>query len=156
MASADPAGDVDGPNRFAFVGNNPLRYVDPDGNNKAESVIMLYSAFLSSVQGHSTQVAGQIHNILHEEGVAMNLALNMAGEVVRGVVGYEGGVAGGKQVDLIMPNMLRHHAYTTTGGDRRQYWRRLCHGHDRSDSQQRWSQNGPTDSANLADLGQGH
>lgn len=114
--SADPAGDVDGPNRFAFVGNNPLRYVDPDGNNRAESVIMLYSAFLSSVQGHSTQVAGQIHNILHEEGVAMNLALNMAGEVVRGVVGYEGGVAGGKQVDLIMPNVPGTTPYTTTGG----------------------------------------
>lgn len=114
--SADPAGDVDGPNRFAFVGNNPLRYVDPDGNSREESVIMLYSAFLSSVQGHSTQVAGQIHNILHEEGVAMNLALNMAGEVVRGVVGYEGGVAGGKQVDLIMPNVPGTTPYTTTGG----------------------------------------
>ncbi|MBX4377851.1 hypothetical protein K4H02_22610, partial [Mycobacterium tuberculosis] len=79
-------------------------------------MIMLYSAFLSSVQGHSTQVAGQIHNILHEEGVAMNLALNMAGEVVRGVVGYEGGVAGGKLVDLVIPNMPGTTPYTTTGG----------------------------------------
>ena len=114
--STDPAGDVDGLNRYAYVGNNPLRYVDPDGNNRAESVIMLYSAFLSSVQGHSTQVVGQIHNILHEEGVAMNLALNMVGEVVRGVVGYEGGAAGGDLLDLVIPNMPDTTPYTTTGG----------------------------------------
>ncbi|WP_025112740.1 RHS repeat-associated core domain-containing protein [Pseudomonas sp. H1h] len=114
--SADPAGDADGLNPYGFVGNNPLRYVDPDGNTRAEGVIMLYAAFISAVQGHATQVIGQIHNILHDEGVAKNLALNLAGEVVRGVVGYEGGVAGSGQVDLAFPNVPFTTPYTTSGG----------------------------------------
>lgn len=114
--SADPAGNADGLNPYGFVGNNPLRYVDPDGNTRAESVIMLYSAFISAVQGHSTQVVGQIHNILHGEGVAKGLAVNMAGEVVRGVVGYEGGVVGAGLVDLVLPNVPATTPYTTSGG----------------------------------------
>lgn len=35
--SADPAGDVDGPNLYAFVGNNPIFYVDDTGNGKTEA-----------------------------------------------------------------------------------------------------------------------
>ncbi|WDR33881.1 RHS repeat-associated core domain-containing protein [Pseudomonas serboccidentalis] len=114
--STDPAGDADGLNPYGFVANNPLRYVDPDGNTRAESVIMLYSAFISTVQEHSTQVVGQIHSILHDEGVAGGLALNMAGEVVRGVIGYEGGVIGAGLVDLVAPNVPFTTPFTTSGG----------------------------------------
>lgn len=114
--SADPAGDADGLDSYGFVGNNPLRYVDPDGNTRAEGVIMLYAAFISAVQGHAQRVVGQIHNIFHDEGVAKHLAVNLAGEVVRGIVGYEGGVAGTGQVDLALPDMPFTTPYTTSGG----------------------------------------
>lgn len=47
--SADPAGDVDGLNLYAMVGNNPLLYIDPDGraNNKFTSLIAKISGFAS-------------------------------------------------------------------------------------------------------------
>ena len=32
--SADPAGDVDGPNLYAFVGNNPIGFIDVNGEGK--------------------------------------------------------------------------------------------------------------------------
>lgn len=32
--SPDPAGDVDGPNRYKMVGNNPIFYTDPSGHKK--------------------------------------------------------------------------------------------------------------------------
>ncbi|MBU6957733.1 toxin [Pseudomonas sp. CVAP len=35
--SADPAGDVDGLNLYAMVGNNPIRYIDAEGSFKTES-----------------------------------------------------------------------------------------------------------------------
>ncbi|WP_085697213.1 RHS repeat-associated core domain-containing protein [Pseudomonas sp. B26(2017)] len=35
--SADPSGDADGMNRYAFVGNNPIFYVDDTGNTKDEA-----------------------------------------------------------------------------------------------------------------------
>ncbi|AXJ06616.1 toxin [Pseudomonas fluorescens] len=35
--SADPSGDADGTNRYAFVGNNPIFYVDDTGNAKDEA-----------------------------------------------------------------------------------------------------------------------
>ncbi|WP_085709586.1 MULTISPECIES: RHS repeat-associated core domain-containing protein [unclassified Pseudomonas] len=35
--SADPSGDADGTNRYAFVGNNPIFYVDDTGNTKNEA-----------------------------------------------------------------------------------------------------------------------
>lgn len=36
-ASPDPAGLVDGPNRYAYVNNNPVRLVDPSGTGGEES-----------------------------------------------------------------------------------------------------------------------
>src|SRR3546814_11626617 len=62
--SADPAGDVDGLNRYTFVGNNPPRYLDTDGQAKAERVIMLYSNFLSDLSGPSSHLMRQLHNLI--------------------------------------------------------------------------------------------
>ncbi|MFW9078190.1 RHS repeat-associated core domain-containing protein [Pseudomonas sp. P2757] len=36
--SADPAGDIDGTNLYAFVGNNPIIYIDADGRGLGEFI----------------------------------------------------------------------------------------------------------------------
>lgn len=114
--SADPAGDVDGLNRYTFVGNNPLRYLDTDGQAKAESVIMLYSNFLSELSGHSSQLLGQLHNIIQQKSPVRSLMGNLVGEVATGVFGYEGGVVGTELVDAVLPDAPFTTPYTTVSG----------------------------------------
>jgi insecticidal toxin complex protein TccC len=103
--SADRAGPVDGPNLYAYVSNNPLRYVDPSGGAKAESVIMLYSGFISVLEGITVQTSGQIENVVQQTHIKRNLASNLAGEVVGGVIGYEAGNIGGAQVGRVIPDV---------------------------------------------------
>ncbi len=114
--SADPAGDVDGLNRYAFVGNNPLRYVDSAGASKSESAIRHYSDFISVVSGHSEHLLLQLHNISHQKNIKRNLMANLAVETVKGVAGYEAGVFGGGLVDLALPSPQSFIPYLTTGG----------------------------------------
>lgn len=51
--SADPAGDVDGLNLYGFVGNNPLRYFDVQGQQRTSSELLTvtknYETLLSAV-----------------------------------------------------------------------------------------------------------
>jgi len=101
--SADPS-QADGLNRYAYVQNNPMRYVDPDGKTKAESVIMLYSGFISAVGGHAEQTLGQLHNIIQQKSPIRSLAANMAGEVAGGIAGYEGGLKGSGIAGAVLPN----------------------------------------------------
>jgi insecticidal toxin complex protein TccC len=105
--SADPAGNVDGLNLYAFVSNNPLRYVDPSGGAKAESVIMLYSGFVSTLEGIAGQTLVQIDNIIHQKNIKRSLLANAVGEVAAGVFGYEAGNIGGEQVGQFIPD-FRH------------------------------------------------
>jgi insecticidal toxin complex protein TccC len=95
---------VDGLNLYGFVGNNPLRYVDPEGGSREASVIMLYSGFISAVGGHAEQTLGQLHNIIQQKSPIRSLAANMVGEVAGGIAGYEGGVIGSGQVGAVLPN----------------------------------------------------
>ncbi|WP_409318346.1 RHS repeat-associated core domain-containing protein [Pseudomonas sp. KCJK9016] len=105
--SADPAGNVDGLNLYAFVSNNPLRYVDPSGGAKAESVIMLYSGFVSTLESIAGQTLVQIDNVIHQKNIKRSLLANTAGEVATGVFGYEAGNIGGEQVGQFIPD-VRH------------------------------------------------
>lgn len=105
--SADPAGDEDGLNRYAFVSNNPLRFVDPSGGAKAESVIMLYSGFVSTLEGIAGQTLVQIDNIIHQKNIKRSLLANTVGEVATGIFGYEAGNIGGEQVGQFIPD-VRH------------------------------------------------
>ncbi|MGE1175971.1 RHS repeat domain-containing protein [Pseudomonas sp. BW7P1] len=105
--SADPARDADGLNRYAFVGNNPLRYVDPSGGTKAESVIMLYSGFVSTLEGIAGQTLVQIDNVIHQKHIKRRLLANTVGEVATGIFGYEAGNLGGEQIGYYIPD-VRH------------------------------------------------
>lgn len=119
--SADPAGDVDGLNLYGFVGNNPVRYVDPSGASKAEAVILLYSAFISALNEHAERTLVQIHNVIHQANIPLNLLTNLVGETALGILGYEGGVIGGEQAGLLLPNLPHMKMYTDptalTGGN---------------------------------------
>jgi insecticidal toxin complex protein TccC len=114
--SADPAGAGDGLNLYAFVGNQPLAYVDAGGNARAHSVIMLYAQFIAAVDDHAGQTLEQLHNIIAQKNIVSSLLSNLAGEVLRGIAGYEGGVIGGGQFDLAFPGSPFTTPYTTGGG----------------------------------------
>ncbi|WP_166225815.1 RHS repeat domain-containing protein [Pseudomonas atagonensis] len=103
--SADRAGPVDGPNLYAYVSNNPLRYVDPSGGAKAESVIVLYSGFISTLEGIAEQTMGQIDNVIHQKNIKRKLAANLVSEVVGTVAGYESGNHVAKPVGNIIPDV---------------------------------------------------
>ncbi|WP_192552269.1 RHS repeat-associated core domain-containing protein [Pseudomonas sp. IzPS59] len=114
--SADPAGDADGQNRYAFVGNSPLRYVDPSGGTRAEATIMLYAGFLGYVSEYAEQTNAQLHNIIHQKGFKNALLTNAVVEGVKGTIGYEAGLIGGAQIDMAMPHGLTLPPHLTTGG----------------------------------------
>ncbi|MBV4456982.1 RHS repeat-associated core domain-containing protein [Pseudomonas sp. COR58] len=61
--SADPAGDVDGLNLYAFVGNNPIVHVDQTGHMKV--VFSLAKDFLGILGKAKTSVE-QLHNLATE------------------------------------------------------------------------------------------
>lgn len=77
--SADPAGEVDGLNLYRFVRNNPLRYVDNDGEASGEAVIRNYSNFISVLVAYATQTLEQIDNIINETNIEKDLLKNLAG-----------------------------------------------------------------------------
>ncbi|RON71299.1 RHS repeat-associated core domain-containing protein [Pseudomonas fluorescens] len=114
--SADPAGDVDGLNLYGFVGNNPMRYVDTQGNARAEGVIMLYSEFISAVHANSTQLLGQLSSIFHPEDITRDLLVNLVGEVGKGIVGYEAGGLGVSLFSDMLPGLSEAQAFVSAPG----------------------------------------
>jgi insecticidal toxin complex protein TccC len=114
--SADPAGDVDGLNLYGFAGNNPLRYVDPQGGAKAESVITLYAGFISILGGYTAQARDQLHGVTHQKNIKRNLLANTVNVVAFGILGYEAGNIGGEQVGQLIADAP--HA-TSVGGTSR-------------------------------------
>ena len=101
--SPDPAGAVDGLNLYAFVGNNPLRYVDGNGEEKAENVILNYSSFISTLEGHADHTFGQVANILHKSNVATSLARNLLSESLKAGIGFAGGYFAGENLAELLP-----------------------------------------------------
>ncbi|WP_305955873.1 RHS repeat domain-containing protein [Pseudomonas sp. BGI-2] len=102
---ADPAWEVDGLNFYRFVRNNPMRYVDSDGEESGEAVIRNYSGFISAVGGHAERTLGQIDNIIHQKNLKRNLAANFVVEVANGVAGYEAGLVGTELASHILPSV---------------------------------------------------
>jgi insecticidal toxin complex protein TccC len=101
--SADPAGDVDGLNLYGFVGNNPLRYVDTAGLQRAESVIHEYSKFIKVLDTHTDRTLRQVHNVIHQENIAVEMFKNLVSETLSAVTSTAGGVIGGSAFAQVAP-----------------------------------------------------
>jgi insecticidal toxin complex protein TccC len=78
--SADPAGDVDGLNLYAFVGNNPLAYVDDTGETKTPAenrrLIVGQLEYLSAVNRQMTRLEQQFDSLAHPRDFRANLLKN--------------------------------------------------------------------------------
>jgi len=106
--SADPGGEVDGLNLYAFVGNNPLLYVDSNGENKHQFSVFNYSRFISVLADHAATTLAQVDDIIEGPNrktgvVAEAMVLNLIGESINGIVGYESGVIGGTITGAFLP-----------------------------------------------------
>ncbi|MDR9754599.1 RHS repeat-associated core domain-containing protein [Pseudomonas sp. SZMC_28357] len=106
--SADPAGDVDGLNLYGFVGNNPLRYVDVNGKNRHQFAVFNYSRFISVLGNHAATTLAQVDGILDGPdpktgAVVEGMLLNLIGETMLGLVGYESGVVGSEITSSFLP-----------------------------------------------------
>jgi insecticidal toxin complex protein TccC len=103
--SADPAGDVDGLNVYAFVGNNPLRYLDDGGTNKLAWDIINYSQFMSELETESATALAQIDDIINETNIGANLLKNLVGESFVALVGFAGGFFGAEAFSMAVPHL---------------------------------------------------
>ncbi|MHC8349188.1 RHS repeat domain-containing protein [Pseudomonas sp. RT4P38] len=89
--SADPAGDVDGLNLYAFVGNNPLFYVDSNGTQKEKHEIYSYALFISSLASNVIPTLGQIEKIADRSGIPNSLLKNTLSEGLSATAAFFGG-----------------------------------------------------------------
>ncbi|UZE05189.1 RHS repeat domain-containing protein [Pseudomonas corrugata] len=115
--AADPAGDVDGLNLYAFLGNNPLCYVD-SGTNRIQWQILNYSDFISELGKESATALAQIDNIIHKTNIGKEMLKNLAGETLGAVVGFSGGYVGAEGLGSVVP-LLNEIPYAggLTGGN---------------------------------------
>jgi insecticidal toxin complex protein TccC len=100
--SADPEGAVDGTNLYAYVGGNPMRFVDADGGSKSEADIRLSAAFISAVGGFAEHTNQVMHNVINQKHLVRNLLFNAAIDAGKGAAGaWAGGEAGALVNDLV-------------------------------------------------------
>ncbi|MGK0602866.1 RHS repeat-associated core domain-containing protein [Yokenella regensburgei] len=101
--SSDPAGTVDGLNLYAFVGNNPLRYIDNGGFNKTDAErheeIETFVTNLSSAIKVVDKQNKLLENAFLGRDLGIQTAKTVGYTVLSGAVGYGasigGGIAGG-------------------------------------------------------------
>jgi insecticidal toxin complex protein TccC len=113
--SADPAGDVDGLNLYGFVGGNPMRYVDTNGEAKADEVIYNYSNFIAVLEGHAAQTLVQLDNVFNQTNIALDLLKNLAGELINAAIGFLGGYYGAQAGGVLLPDAPHVVNLTTQG-----------------------------------------
>ncbi|MCF4994278.1 toxin [Pseudomonas syringae] len=96
--SADPAGDVDGLNLYAMVGNNPLRYVDVAGTSLEESAarqaITDYSNFLTQVNSELAKINHQLYNITRTRDIYKSAGKRLILTVTTFAVAIQAGAVG--------------------------------------------------------------
>ncbi|WP_219095526.1 RHS repeat domain-containing protein [Pseudomonas sp. UMAB-40] len=102
--SPDMKWDVDGLNLYRFVRNNPLRYLDDNGEASGEAVIRNYSSFISVLGNYASQTLEQIDNIINETNIEKDLLKNLAGESINAAIGFAGGYYGAGEVGIVLPD----------------------------------------------------
>ncbi|SMQ30874.1 insecticidal toxin complex protein TccC [Pseudomonas helmanticensis] len=90
--SADPGGDVDGLNLYAFVGNNPMNYFDDAGLNRSPNELKRLISWnmqaLSSIDQKMSTLQGQLINLQHPGKWRTTLARNVAYQVGSAATGW--------------------------------------------------------------------
>jgi insecticidal toxin complex protein TccC len=93
--SADPAGDVDGLNRYAFVGNNPLSYFDSGGTTRTPSelrhIVAQQIKFLGSSQQNLNNVKKQFSDLTSPADFRLKILKNFIFLAGRAAVGFFAG-----------------------------------------------------------------
>ncbi|MBF6032565.1 toxin [Pseudomonas sp. P155] len=92
--SADPAGDVDGLNLYGFVGNNPLTFVDVQGNSKEKFDIVNFSNFVTTLGDYSATTLDQMLKVSSGQ-YGTELLANIVAESLIGTAGFFAGYFGG-------------------------------------------------------------
>ncbi|SDU76587.1 RHS repeat domain-containing protein [Pseudomonas mediterranea] len=71
--SPDPAGAIDGLNLYCMVGNNPLRYTDPNGHDKEDvnlkQEIAVYPNILSAINNRVSTLNYQLYNSMRTKDI---------------------------------------------------------------------------------------
>jgi len=94
--SADPAGAVDGLNLYAFVGNNPMRYIDSDGKKKKSSelrqTIVGSLEYLSEVNRNVNDVDKQLSDLSSTSSFRLKMLTNFLYLSGRAAAGFFSGL----------------------------------------------------------------
>ena len=101
--SSDPAGDVDGLNLYGFVGNNPVSFVDVQGNSREGHEIVNFANFLTVLSDYSVTAQEQIQNFSHGQ-YGVELLGNFAGEGINAAAGFLGGLYLGAKIGSMLPD----------------------------------------------------
>lgn len=90
--SADPRGDVDGSNRYAFVGNNPMSYFDDGGTQRKPSeqrrIISNQINYLSTAQKNLDEVNQQFVDLTSPTTFRLKVVKNLFYLAGRATVGF--------------------------------------------------------------------
>ena len=95
--SADPEWDVDGLNLYAFVTNNPMRYVDSSGTKKedaAKQQIIDASNTLSTVNSELKKLNYQLYNLTRTRDIYKTAGKKLLFSVASFAVTFHAGAAG--------------------------------------------------------------
>lgn len=90
--TADPAGDVDGPNLYGFVGNNPINYFDNGGFSRSPSELKRQITWnaqnLSAVTQHMQRLQGQLIDLQYPRQWRATMAKNVLHQIGSTATGW--------------------------------------------------------------------
>jgi insecticidal toxin complex protein TccC len=90
--SADPGGDVDGLNLYAFVGNNPMNYFDDTGLNRSPNELKRLISWnmqaLSSIDRKMSSLQDQLIDLQHPGQWRKTLAKNVVYQIGSAAAGW--------------------------------------------------------------------
>jgi len=106
--SADPAGDVDGLNLYGFVGNNPILFIDNDGNKKdipqdVREDIVTYTKVLDNLGKELQMLNRQLNGMFSAADISKRMAINTTFNISKGTATTAAGKAGGAIGTAILP-----------------------------------------------------